>query len=270
MNAITAAITGQAGFAEVQQNIGAIEVERRKICDDLLTSAAKAIHLGPAAFVDFLKAVNRDRDGDLRAVQDLFRKAVNIDNRISGNLDTAIKACAVAQFGSTIFLAVTPVGLTLAGASTAFGAGMVGFGYSVTKTLVKDVNEAKHAGLIAFDVDKDVGKKFGDLKADRAVEKAAERIETQTEMIEQAERELNALSRSIERRVSSRKLAKLERQVVRTEQTVANAQRAITLAKYGKYAGRALQIVFAAHDVYEGWEDFETAWQGHAPGSQGH
>jgi hypothetical protein len=265
MNAIATAITGQAGIAEVRQNVHAIEVERRKLFDGFLTSAAKAIHNGPASYIEYLKAVQKGRDDDLRAVQDLFRQVANIDNRIAGNLGTAVKACAVVQFGSTIFVAVTPVGLTLAGASTAFTAGMIGFGYSVTNKLVKDVHEAKHAGVIAFDVDIDVGKKIVDLKADQAVENAAKRIETQEGLIEQAQQKLNSLSQSIERKVSSRKLAKLQRQVVRTERAATDAERAVKVAKYGKFAGRALQVVFAAHDIYEGWEDFEKAWDSERP-----
>ena len=280
MNAITAAITGefglaevltgQSGYAEVKQNVRTIEAEQRKLYGELLNSAVQAIHRGPAPFVSYLKAVSENRDQDLRAVRELFRRAAKIDSRIAGNLGSAVRACAAVQFGSTIVLAVTPVGLTFAGASTAFGVGMIGFGYSVTKTLVKDIDEAKHAGLIAFDLDKDVGKKIGDLKADKAVEKAVERIETQTEVIEQAQQKLNSLSQIIERKVSTRKLAKLGRQVARTEQTAANAERAIRMAKYGKFAGRALQVVFAAHDVYEGWEDFEKAWGGEAAEGHGH
>jgi hypothetical protein len=129
MNAITVAITGEAGFAEVHENVRAIEAKRRKHCDELLTSAAKAIHVRPA-FVDYLKAVNKNRDEDLHAVQELCRRAANIDNRTAGNLDLVVRACAAVQFSSTLFLAAKPVGLTFAGASTAFGAGMIGFGYA--------------------------------------------------------------------------------------------------------------------------------------------
>ena len=150
MNAVIMAMTGQPGLAEVHQDIGAINSERRKIFTILVDAACEALKSGPAAFVNFLESLQAERDKNLHEVQKIFQTARNIDQNIAGRMQSAIRGCAMVQFGSTIILAATPLGLTFAGASTAVGAGVVGFGYSITKSLVKDMAEAKHARVIAF------------------------------------------------------------------------------------------------------------------------
>ena len=53
------------------------------------------------------------------------------------------------------------------------------------------------------------------------------------------------------------------RQIDRTQEIASSAEQSIKAAKYGIFAAGALQDVFAARDIHEGWEDYEKAWNDH-------
>ena len=165
-------------------------------------------------------------------------------------------------------VAATPVGLTFAGVSSAATAGWIAFGYSVSKSLAKDLAEAKSAGVMAFEVSKenipkDVIKRAGDIGAEKVADVMEERIERRGDLIEQAEQRIAQLSRQLHRKVSTSKIAKLNRRIGRAEAGADASKNAITKAQIGKIGARSLQVVFAAHDIYEAWEDFEKIWNSH-------
>ena len=268
-NIIVGAITGEPGYAEISQDVKAMEVEQKKIYEQLVVQSFAALIKGPYAYVAFLEKVDADRQADMDSIEIVYRSAKKISDDITGNLTTAVRACAAIKLLSTIVVAATPVGLTFAGAGAAsiVGTGWVAFGFSVTKSLAKDMSEARNSGVIAFDVSKQqdpvhVGKKAGDLAAEKVVKKMEERIEKQSGMLEEAEKKIAELSRAVARKVSARKLANAARRIGETEARATGALRGIKWAAGASVAARMFQIAFAAHDIYEGWEDYEKEWNG--------
>lgn len=271
-NAIIGAITGEYGFAEIGMDVKAIDAEQERVAEGLLDGALRAMTLGPIKFVDYLAQMESARQADLANMQIVYSSALRISKGIAGDLETAVKTCAIIKFGSTLVVAATPVGLTLAGVGATAGGlatigatGWVAFGFSVTKSLAKDMSQARNSGIIAFDNSykedpKHIVKKVGDKVAEKAADKLENKILTQEGLIETAERKIIELSRSVARTVSARKLAKVGRRVAEAESSIANASRSINLATAGRATARLFQIAFAAHDVYEGWEDLEAEW----------
>lgn len=98
------------------------------------------------------------------------------------------------------------------------------------------------------------------MQAEKLAERMAEKMEAHTDLIAQAEAKITQLSRQVAQKVSTKKIAKLDRQIARVQAGADVSASAITKARVGGAAARGLQIVFAAHDIYEGWEDFEKAW----------
>ncbi|MGH8217745.1 MAG: hypothetical protein ACREUT_04140 [Steroidobacteraceae bacterium] len=69
------------------------------------------------------------------------------------------------------------------------------------------------------------------------------------------------LSRPVQQKVSASKIAKLGRQIGRQESVAATSEKAIARAQVGALAARSLMLVFAAHDVYEAWEECVEEWK---------
>jgi hypothetical protein len=267
-NALLIAITGEPGYPEVMMDAKQIEAAQRAHLQQLVELALGAMGRGPRDFVSLLEETADERAQDIAAVRNVFRTTIATANRISGNLDTTIKGCAAVQLASTVVLAATPVGLTFAGASAAATTGWVAVGYGVAKNLAKDLGEAKGAGIMAFEVTrknlpKDVIQQAGDTGADKVADAMERRIERHTDLIEQAEQKIAQLSRMVQHKVSTSKIAKLNRQIGRNETAAAASGRAITQAHVVKFFARSLQVVFAAHDICEGWEEFEKVWNSH-------
>jgi hypothetical protein len=268
-NAILRAITGETGYPELTQDVRTIEIEQRKNFTTLLSNACSEISCGPARFIGFLEKVQSDRQWHLEAMRMLFRSSISIGNKIAGDLTPVVRGLAVIEYGSTIFVAATPVGLTFAGASalSLASATWIACGYSLTKNLAKDINEARHSGVIAFDtsINKDprsIGMAVTDTAGQKVERMMENRIEHQTDLIEEAEKEIAKLSRSVARTVSSKKLAKVGRKIDRAQGVATDAAQAVKVAKYATYGARALTVAFAAFDIYEGWEEYEKTWRG--------
>jgi hypothetical protein len=259
MEMLVQAVTAEPGFASVDQDVRAIELERRKIYAVLVKRAIGALESGPGVFIRYLGELEKSRALALKSVEHTFTDAREINRQISGDLGKAIGVCAGIQLASTLVLVITPVGLTFAGAEAAGAAGMIGFGYSVTKSIAKDLAEAKGAQVIAFDIGKEGAKQVANTRNDKLAEKAIKQIEQHSDLIDEFEEKIEALSASLARKVSSKKIAKLNRQISKAEEAAAGATRARNLAIGKKVASRTLSVAFAAYDVLEAWDDFQKA-----------
>ena len=148
----------------------------------------------------------------------------------------------------------------------AFDLAMVSTAYQVIGNFARSMAEAKSAKAIAIKTSEPIRdellEKGGDKLAKTAEEAAEKRLDTASEVIDKAEREIASLAQQLKRKLgNSGKTAKLSRRLARdTEalrgslQASKSASRVIKAAKFT--GGVGLPLVFLAHDLYEAVEEY--------------
>jgi uncharacterized UPF0146 family protein len=258
MSAIAQATTGEPGIAEIEENTKALGDYQKRKARELLTAALAKAADNPAAFQAYLQHLDADRRRNLFNLQNTFRSANEINQHNEISLGRTVDVLAAIKLGSTVTLAVVPAGLVLAGAAAATitAAGVVSLSYGIFKDVGKEMAGAGDAKVIAFDVTKSLVKEGVSQAKDKASERAVERLTTQTELIAAATRQIDALSMQLARKVSSSKIAKLDRQIGRAHQGLQQATRSAAVNRGVMAAAKGLTVVFAAYDVWEGIEEY--------------
>jgi hypothetical protein len=259
MNAIAQASTGEPGIAEIEENTRALEVYQKRSARELLTAALGKAADSPADFQAYMQHLEADRRRNLVNLQNTFRSANEINQHNDVSLGRTVEVLAAIKLGSTVTLAVVPAGLVLAGAAAATitAAGVVSLSYGILKDVGKETAGAGDAKVIAFDVTKSLVKEGASRAKDKAGERAVERLTEQTELIAAANRQIDALSMQLARKVSSSKIAKLDRQIGRVQQGLQQATRSAAVNRGVMAAAKGLTVVFAAYDVWEGIEEYK-------------
>jgi hypothetical protein len=259
MNALISACTGEPGIADINQNTIAIEHQRKQFARNYLQTALNKAHDDPSDFLAYLNHLEKVKEQNLALLQQTFQQAAAVNAGIDHSLTIAIDVLAATKAASTIAIAVTPVGLTFAGAEASLiaTASGVAFVYSVTKGFAKNLAEGKDAKVIAFDTGKEVAKEGFGRGADKVKEKAAEKLAEHADLIKEAEDKIGELTTKLARKVSSKKIAKLNRQIGRAEQTLSEATNLAGKARLAGYAAKGVPVVFAAMDVWEAIDDLQ-------------
>ena len=259
---------GAPGTVEVSQDTQLIESRRSVLMRHYWNTSLGKFHHGPHALITYLEALDKVKQASIESLQETFRDANKLNSEIGDATHTGIKWLAGIKLGSTAFIAVASGGLTLSGGAAAVSAGYVAAGYSVLGTFAKDMASAKHADIIALDISKEAGKVAGQEKISQIAEKSALKLELNAQtrlaregaLIASAEVKIKQLSQEIARKTSSSKIAKLGRQMDYVEAERASAQAAAAnaqrLGQLAHLAGKALPIVFAAHDVMEALREY--------------
>lgn len=259
MNAIAQASTGEPGIAEIEENTKALEVYQKRKARELLNAALAKAADSPGAFHAHLQHLEADRRRNLVWLQNTFRSANEINQHNDVSLGRTIEVLAAIKLGSTITLAVVPAGLVLAGAAAATitAAGVVSLSYGILRDVGKEMAGAGDAKVIAFDLTKSFVKEGVSQAKDKAGERAVERLTEQTELIAEANRQIDALSMQLARKVSNSKIAKLDRQIERAQQGLQQVTRSAAINRGVMVAAKGLTAVFAAYDVWEGIEEYK-------------
>jgi hypothetical protein len=87
-------------------------------------------------------------------------------------------------------------------------------------------------------------------------EHAAEKLGEHADLIAEAEKKIDELTATLARKVSSRKIAKLNRQIGRAEEGLADAQKLAGKTKLMGTMSKGVPVVFAAMDIWEAIEDY--------------
>jgi hypothetical protein len=264
MNALISACTGQPGIADINQNTVAIEHQRKQFAKSYLQTALNKAHDDPSDFLAYLNHLEKVKEQNLAMLRQTFQQAAAVNSGIDHSLTIAIDVLAATKAASTIAIAVTPVGLTFAGAEASLiaTASGVAFVYSIGKGIAKNLGEAKDVKVIAFDAGKDFAKEAGkegiSRVADKVKEHAAEKLAEHTDLITEAEQKIDELTVKLARKVSSKKIAKLNRQIGRAEEALSEAKTMASKARLtGIAASRGVPVVFAAMDIWEAIDDLQ-------------
>ncbi|MBR0852485.1 hypothetical protein JQ543_32475 [Bradyrhizobium diazoefficiens] len=259
MNALAQATTGEPGIANIDEDTTALETYRSRRCRELLTAAITKASDSPAGFEAYLQHLDADRRRSLANLQTTFRTANEINQQNDQALSRAIDVLAKIKLGSTVAVAVIPAGLVVAGAATATitAAGVVSLSYGILKDAGKEMAGAGDAKVIAFDLSKNLAKEAAGRVKDKVGDHAAERLTQQSELIVAANRQIDALSMQLARKISSSKIAKLNRQIGRAQDVAQQATRSAAVNRGLMLAAKGLTVVFAAYDVWEGIEEYK-------------
>jgi hypothetical protein len=256
------------GTVEVSQNSQLIEGRRSDLMRHYWTTSLGRLQQGPLALITYLETLDEIKQVSIGSLRETFRDANKLNSQIGEDTQTGIEWLSAIKLSSTVFIAAASGGLTLSGGAAAVSASYVSAGYSVLGTFAKDMASAKHADVMAIDISKQAAKVAGQEKISQTAERSAQKLEKNAEtriaresgLMREAEARINLLSREIARKTSSSKIAKLGRKIGYAEGERAFAQAATVnaqrIVQFAHLAGKALPIVFLAHDVMEGFEEF--------------
>jgi hypothetical protein len=261
------------GTAEVAQDVGRIEEDRKRLLAKYWTVSLHKLSHGPLTLLHYLNAMDEVKQGATDGLKDIFRDVGSLNSDIADATHDAVVRLADIRLASSLFVlsttAVVGIGLTAVGAAgTAFQLAAVSTGYQVIGNFARSIQEAHSAKAIVFKTGGPVRDRVLEQGGDKLagnVEKAAEkRLEQASETIEAAERQVAQLAQQLKRKIgNSAKSAKLARKLGRqTEalgagmQTAKNAGRVMKTAKFT--GGVVLPLVFLAHDLYEAVEEYRS------------
>ncbi|MDE3176055.1 MAG: hypothetical protein KGM15_08140 [Pseudomonadota bacterium] len=266
INLLAQAITGEPGFATVDQNYAAIEQEKRVYAKILLTGALNAAAVGPGPFTDYLQRVDNERRINVMRINDVFNRISGIQKKIEQRLTFAMHTALVLRTAATIGLVVTPLaplvipalelslaeGVTLILVSAAYKAG--------TQALEPKSTPNAPPNAIAFDINGTVKQiaRDGTLEASGRLADASSG--DASVLLIDAQKQIDVLSRRLGQKLADAKRAQLLRRLDRSEEAVSSAGRSLQIAKWGARAASTFNVVFAAVDVYDAIDDARKKW----------
>lgn len=274
---------GKPGWVEVKQSdISRIRATIDQHHEMYMNQWVKRLmERGPQAAYAYIKQLHQLRENARHAVAEIFRSAQKINSEVIGEVNSSIKKLAAIKLTAQIGIAVIGAGaaLTIAsgaavvsvgGASMSLGAGgtaftAVGLGNSYALSLIKNWESSNNAVVAAVDIKTDVGKATTGAIADKAIDhykgKALEQITKGDHLLKTGKGQIKAASKKMARQiVSKRRMAAYVSQRKAGQKVVERGmqQKAAGQATQGllKTVGKAIPIVFAAHDIYNAFVDY--------------
>lgn len=261
------------GTVEVHQNWRAIDQRTQERTAQMLETFFTKLRSGPGTAATYAHQLQSTRQYALKSVAELFADVHQINSEVAGQAAQGARNMALIQFGCTMALAITGCGLAL-GASvpavmTTSGMGLkaagVGLGYNIAGAIIKDSMSLGSAQAIAIEGSKTVSGEALGHYGGNAQTKLAAQIADKSQQISATERNIAALNAEIARKTSAKKIAKLQASVAAKREGIRRAEEATAKAALKKGAvvavGKAIPLVFLAHDVINAWGDLSGTWE---------
>jgi hypothetical protein len=211
---------------------------------------------GPKAVKDYLEGLEKIREYCLNSVGDVYREAAELNVEVRREAARGIEILAAYKLSADIF--VKTASLFAPGASQ-FAASLVDTGYDFSLILIKSLDEAPRASVVA------IAEKTGEILTDKAGEKAAEKGDEK--LIEGANfaSHVKDLEGLIERnkkwvargsRKSKKLLARIGEKELEKEAAEKSARYAFRASRGLKLFGPTMKIMFYVHDVAESLSEY--------------
>jgi len=256
------AITSEPGFAMVKQDQRAIQADRQTFAAKYLSEAISASTDGPAALTAYLTKMDQERRNSLMRVNSVFNGVSNIDDEILAKLTFAMHTLLVIRFGATAALVVIPLlPIFVAGLEISAGASLViSLGYGLGQDAIKDYHRDAPPNVVAFDATGEFAKAGRDGAIEVGKAAATRNVATQSNLLIDAQRQIDTLSKRLARGQTPGKTQQLMRRLDRSEAAAADASRALRNASTAKVVLGKIPIVFAAVDIYSAYHEMKDDW----------
>ena len=236
----------------------------------LMTWVRKLHQEGPLAAKLYVTEMLNVRDHAREAFQEMMRDVNQINMMVANQLKEAIKDMAQIKLAGTVGVAVIgAVGAITLAPAGALICGGVSLGYSGTCSMIKDWDQGWSAKAVG------VGKETAKAGLSEALGKGAESMSVRAlaqqsqaqQIIRSCEGEIAKFSQRLSQEgLRKAQIAKARNIVNRATTQVAGQQQVLgQAARAGKLAGAAkvgVPLVFAAWDIWEGIDDYNTTMNG--------
>jgi len=256
------------GWMTIDQDWKAIVESREYWFNRFVNAFLAKLDSGPAAVMTYLERIDQLGQDSRLEVQRRYADVHAINHEIISETGDAIRRLAKIKLVSTVLVALGSGGAALAGGGAAYGA--VSFSFSVATKVAKNVAEAKEGKVLAIDLGKEVLKEGTtqglELGGEMATAAGSWRLfqASQSPQWREAVAKIEALSREIARKSSSRKIAKLGAKKGRIMQQALiqtpGVQSGVKLIQRGSLASKAgvgLSVVFAALDIIDAINEYQ-------------
>lgn len=265
------------GTAELTQDWRRIRQNTQQRTESMLRTFLDRLHSsGPMSAALYVEQMEKLGAGARRAIHELFADAQNINLQVAGQAGQAARNLAVVQFGCTVLLAATGCYVALGGAVPAVmvgsmtpmqmtaGVGVTNLAYNITGALVKDAVSWKSAKVIAIETGKDRGGGAATTWLLSRETAAARELGAQQTILDTAEANVARYTEKLGGKLGEARRARYARGLARSTTTAEAARARMALGRTAgvtaKAAGKAIPVVFLAHDLYNAWGDLSETW----------
>lgn len=258
---------GGPGTAEIRQDRQKIDARTERYFDSGFESfLEQSFAHGAQGVARYSNMLVSNRDYCLQAVQTTFRDAADINAQIAGKTREAIETLARIKLASSLALtgmgcyaALTASGVVLV--MRAAQAGAVKLTADVAGEVIKPTDDiGANVKGVGYQLGKAALEEGGDKGAERLTEMGDKALETYGPKLVEAEHRIQRYSESLLRKIGPRKTKLAARRLGNAEADKTIASRAIGAAernvKVGKFAGKAVPLVFAAWDVLDALKEY--------------
>lgn len=256
------------GWMTIDQDWKAIGESREFWFNRFVNGFLTKLDAGPSAVMTYLERIEKLGEDSRLEIQRRHAEVSAINREIIADTGDAIRRLAKIKVVSTVLVALGSGGAALAGSGAGYG--VVSFSFSVATKVAKNVAEAKEAKVLAIDVSKEIGKEATTQGLEMGGELAGALGNwklfqaSHSPQWREAVAKIEALSREIARKSSTRKIAKLSAKQDRILQhAVAHTpgvQSGVKLIQRGRLAAKAgvgLSVVFAALDIIDAIQEYQ-------------